>query len=74
MVEWDVPGQLPAAPPVSLTVAVAAFRAVVAGDVDRDRAEVRAHVAFVERLLTAAAQDAVRAEFGGLLSSEREPC
>jgi len=68
MVEWDASGQLPAPPaPVSLTVAVAAFRAVVSGDVERDCGELREHVAFLERLLPDAGQEAVRAKFGNLL-------
>jgi hypothetical protein len=73
MVTWDgdTSGSLPAGGPISLPIALAAFRALISGDIDRDLAELRAHLALMERLLPGIHQDEIRREFGELLASER---
>jgi len=74
MVAWDgdSSGPLPGGSPISLPIALAAFRALTSGDIDRDRGELRRHLAYVERLLPRIHQDEIRREFGELLTSERD--
>jgi len=54
-----------------MAVAMSAFQDVLSGNTERDIAEIRAHVAFMQCLLADAQQDAIRGAFGRLLSAER---
>jgi hypothetical protein len=58
---------------VATRVAVGALTGVITGHEGRNLSEVRAHLSFVELLLAEASREAIRAEFGGLLSEEYMP-
>lgn len=55
---------------VAVRGAVAELAEVVSGTAGRSLAEIREHVAFLERLLPLGAQARVRGNFGGLLDPD----